>query len=149
MPALGRTLRSHTACMKIRDYFVRLRRAKMPSFFCAFAIFISSDYICSPKPTPWWWNGRHEGLKIPWAARPVRVRVPSEARKSRRKKLRLFRFDLRSYNITSHNPTSSPSPAAGLSTNKSAQGRKRRRLVSMRPLLFSIVSVKTPYIAAA
>ena len=19
---------------------------------------------------PWWWNGRHEGLKIPWASRP-------------------------------------------------------------------------------
>ncbi len=34
--------------------------------------------------------------------------------KSRRKKLRLFRFFLRSYNITSHNPTSSPSPAVGL-----------------------------------
>ena len=25
-----------------------------------------------------WWNGRHEGLKIPWAEMPVRVRLPSE-----------------------------------------------------------------------
>ena len=27
----------------------------------------------------WWWNGRHEGLKIPWAVMPVWVRLPSEA----------------------------------------------------------------------
>ena len=26
-----------------------------------------------------WWNGRHEGLKIPWAETPVRVRVPLRA----------------------------------------------------------------------
>ena len=28
---------------------------------------------------PWWWNGRHEGLKIPWPEMAVRVRVSSEA----------------------------------------------------------------------
>ena len=30
--------------------------------------------------TPWWWNGRHEGLKIPWPETAVRVRFPPEAR---------------------------------------------------------------------
>lgn len=28
---------------------------------------------------PWWWNGRHEGLKILWPEMAVRVRVSSEA----------------------------------------------------------------------
>jgi hypothetical protein len=28
---------------------------------------------------PGWWNGRHRGLKILWAERPVRVRVPPPA----------------------------------------------------------------------
>ena len=28
---------------------------------------------------PWWWNGRHEGLKIPWTEMSVRVRFPPEA----------------------------------------------------------------------
>ena len=27
---------------------------------------------------PWWWNGRHAGLKIPWTAKSVRVQVPPE-----------------------------------------------------------------------
>ncbi len=28
---------------------------------------------------PGWWNGRHRGLKILWAATPVRVRVSPSA----------------------------------------------------------------------
>ncbi len=28
---------------------------------------------------PRWWNGRHEGLKIPWPGMAVRVRVPLAA----------------------------------------------------------------------
>ena len=28
---------------------------------------------------PWWWNGRHEGLKIPWTEMSVRVRFPPGA----------------------------------------------------------------------
>ncbi len=28
---------------------------------------------------PGWWNGRHEGLKIPWSARAVWVQVPPRA----------------------------------------------------------------------
>ena len=31
-------------------------------------------------PLPRWWNGRHEGLKIPWPVMAVRVRVPLAAR---------------------------------------------------------------------
>ena len=31
---------------------------------------------------PWWWNGRHAGLKIPWAVMSVRVQVPPEVQKS-------------------------------------------------------------------
>ena len=38
----------------------------------------------------WWWNGRHEGLKIPWAEMSVRVRVPSEAREKASQAARLF-----------------------------------------------------------
>ena len=30
---------------------------------------------------PWWWNGRHEGLKIPWPETAVRVRFPPGARR--------------------------------------------------------------------
>lgn len=29
--------------------------------------------------SPRWWNGRHEGLKIPWPVMAVRVRVPLAA----------------------------------------------------------------------
>ena len=39
-----------------------------------------------PKPSTFaplsmleWWNGRHEGLKIPWPLSAVRVRVPLRA----------------------------------------------------------------------
>ena len=38
-----------------------------------------SRKIATFAPTPWWWNGRHEGLKIPWPETAVRVRVPPEA----------------------------------------------------------------------
>ena len=31
------------------------------------------------KRMPGWWNGRHEGLKIPWPLPAVRVRVPLRA----------------------------------------------------------------------
>ena len=34
------------------------------------------QYLCTE---PWWWNGRHEGLKIPWPETAVRVRVPPGA----------------------------------------------------------------------
>ena len=42
-----------------------------PQFRSAFSI---------PKELEWW-NGRHEGLKIPWAETPVRVRVPLRAQR--------------------------------------------------------------------
>ena len=41
--------------------------------------------VAGPSPvfrsrSPRWWNGRHEGLKIPWSEMAVRVRVPLAAR---------------------------------------------------------------------
>ena len=35
--------------------------------------------ILHPVVEPRWWNGRHEGLKIPWPEKAVRVRVPLAA----------------------------------------------------------------------
>ena len=42
-----------------------------PIFAAALTIFADA--------MPWWWNGRHEGLKIPWPETAVRVRVPPGA----------------------------------------------------------------------
>ena len=38
-----------------------------------FVIFVLQFF---EKMMPEWWNGRHGGLKILWAAMPVRVRLP-------------------------------------------------------------------------
>lgn len=39
-----------------------------------------SNPLTSTK-SPWWWNGRHVGLKIPWTEMSVWVQIPSEAPK--------------------------------------------------------------------
>ena len=39
---------------------------------------------------PRWWNGRHEGLKIPWPVMAVRVRVPLAAQESDNRQTLLF-----------------------------------------------------------
>jgi hypothetical protein len=43
--------------------------------FCLLSREMSVRIRLDPQ-TPRWWNGRHEGLKIPWAVMSVRVRVP-------------------------------------------------------------------------